>query len=130
MPRDIHNIYVEFYTLGTISTQHVYLPLASWLHQVRCLCFYLHDLSNIFQYDLMTHLNKTFCIRLFEAFCIRLIEPHMFSVRILRSRKNVNQFRNRSSSFSVGLPRSACAIVSIVSVYMTIYVPATLPINN
>ena len=27
-------------------------------------------------------------------------------------------FRNRSSSFSVGLPRSACAIVSIVSVFM------------
>ena len=27
-------------------------------------------------------------------------------------------FRNRSLSFSVGLPRSACAIVSIVSVFM------------
>ena len=37
------------------------------------------------------------------------------SVRL--SRSLTNPFRNRSSSFSVGLPRSACAIVSTVSVF-------------
>ena len=37
---------------------------------------------------------------------------HVFIIRILRTR--TNPFWNRSSSFSVGLTRSACAIVSIV----------------
>ena len=69
-----YTIYTSSFICWVISTQHVYLSLASWLHQVRFLCFYLQDLSNIFQYDLMTYLNETFCIRLLEAFCIRLIE--------------------------------------------------------
>ena len=38
-------------------------------------------------------------------------------------------FRNRSSSFSVFLPRSACAILSIVSVYK-LTILSTLLVSN
>ena len=39
-------------------------------------------------------------------------------------------FRNRSSSFSVGLPRSACAIVSIVNVFMMKILASHIPYES
>ena len=69
--RDIHNIYVEFYTSRNINT--ACLPVTCKLTSSSTFFVLLFTgLSNIFQYDLTTHLNETFCIRLFEAFCIRL----------------------------------------------------------
>ena len=53
----------------------------------------------------------------FNKTCKHRFDRVHLSVRLSRSR--TNPFRNRSSSFSVGLPRSAYAIVSIVSVFIT-----------
>ena len=52
------------------ASESFYLNSSSLkLHQVHSLCLYLQDLSNIFQYDLTTHLNESFCIRLIEYTC-------------------------------------------------------------
>ena len=66
----------------------------------------LQIFSSISQHNLMTHLTKIFLIQLFSNIVFK------FSLR-----SQTNPFRNCSSTFSVGLPRSAYAVVSIVSIF-------------
>ena len=124
MPRDIHNIlYVEFYTSGNINT--ACLPVTCKLTSSSTF-FVL--LFTAFEQHFSVRFNDTFkrdfLYKIVREFLHKIDRVHLFSVRILISR--TKPFRYRSSSFSVGPPRLACAIVSV---FMTNILTSTLPIR-
>ena len=103
--------YVE--SLWIISTQHVLcLPVTCKLTSSSTFFVLLFTgFEQHFSVRFNDTFKRDFLYKIVREFLHKIDRVHLFSVRILISR--TKPFRYRSSSFSVGPPRLACAIVSV-----------------